>query len=128
MVSSVTDLNQASEDEFNKVPDDFPMPVHMGSIGGAQPKLSAVLYDGIFYAVGTTPPEVYERWILCNDLAEQLTEKSAQSKSGKRAHMSETEILEQYFSRLIATKWTSVPEARWIIQKVAATLNWKISF
>lgn len=120
-------LSDVAGCEYN-VPNDFPKPVYMGAVGGAQPKLLAVLYEGRFYEPGATPPEVYERWLMCKDLAEQLIEKSVLSKSGKRAHMSESEILEQYYTRLLATNWTSKEEARWIIKEVAAELNWQISF
>lgn len=122
------DINENSAYEFNKVPEDFPRSMHIGSVGGAQPKFLAALYQGKFYEHGTTPPEVYERWVVCVDLAEQLSEKALKSKAGKRAHMSEAEILQQYFDRLLATKWTSDAEAHWIIRKVASTLDWKFPF
>ncbi|MDN4039298.1 hypothetical protein [Massilia sp. YIM B02443] len=117
-----------TQDDNFEVPGDFPKPVHLGAVGGAQPKFLAVMYQGRFYEPGATPPEVYERWLMCNDLAEQLVKKSLLSKAGKRAHMSETEILEQYFIRLLATNWTSNEEARWIINKVASELDWQICF
>jgi len=119
--------NDVAGGEF-AVPSDFPKRVHMGAVGGAQPKFLAVLYEGRYYQPGATPPEMYERWLLCKDLAKQLSEKSVSSKTGKRAHMSESEILEQYFTRLLATNWTSHEEARWIIKHIAKELNWEITF
>lgn len=41
-------------------------------------------------------------------------------------HMSKLEILDQYLSRLIATKWTSEAEARYIIRRAAKILNWPV--
>ena len=38
--------------------------------------------------------------------------------------MTEGEILEQYYTRLVETEWTSVNEARWIIRKAAQTIGW----
>lgn len=116
-----------SDDEeanYAQVPADFPRPLHLGAVSGAQPKLLMVKYHGRFYSPGCTPPELYERWDVCEDLARQLAEKSLESKAGKRSHMSEIEILDQYLPRLIATRWTSEPEARWVIRRAAAMLGW----
>jgi hypothetical protein len=126
MGSETPDFDTTTIEDWSKVPEDFPRPLHMGAIGGAQPKFLTVKFQGRYYVPGATPPEIYERWILCSDLAEQLTEKSVESKAGKRSHMSEAEILEQYFIRLLHTKWTSEAEARWIITSVARKLNWNI--
>jgi hypothetical protein len=115
-----------SEDDFAQVPPDFPRPTHYGTVGGAQPKLLMTQYDGRFYSPGCTPPEIWTRWDACEDLAKQISAKSVESKAGKRSHMSELEILEQYLPRLISTKWTSEDEARWVIRRVAAILGWPV--
>lgn len=83
-------------------------------------------YNGRFYIPGCTSPEIYERWDVCEDLARQLPAKSFESKAGKRSHVSELEILDQYLPRLIATKWTSEDEARWVIRRAAAILGWQV--
>jgi hypothetical protein len=117
------------EDEgakYAQVPPDFPRPMHLGAVSGAQPKLLMTRYNGRFYIPGCTPPELYERWDICEDLARQLAQKSLESKAGKRAHMTEAEILDQYLPRLIATKWASEAEARWIIRRSAEMLSWPI--
>jgi len=108
------------------VPPDFPRPIHTGAVPGAQPKLLAVLHNGKFFSPGATPPEVHERWLICCDLAQQLAGKALASKAGKRSHLSEGVILEQYLQRLIGTKWTSETEAYWIISKVAEELKWDV--
>lgn len=112
--------------KFEQVPTDFPRPVHQGAVAGAHPKLLLTSYNGRFYSPGCTPPELFRRWDACEDLARQLAEKSLESKAGKRSHMSEVEILDQYLPRLIATRWTSEPEARWVIRRVAAMLGWAV--
>lgn len=112
------------EAKYAQVPVDFPRPLHLGAVSGAQPKLLMVKYQGRFYSPGCTPAELYERWDVCEDLARQLAEKSLESKAGKRSHMSQTEILDQYLPRLIATRWASEPEARWVIRRVATMLDW----
>lgn len=121
--ASMPDCNEA---KYAEVPADFPRPAHAGAIGGAQPKLLATEYKGQFYSPGCTPPELYARWDTCEDLARQLSAKSLESKAGKRAHMSEIDILDQYLPRLIAQKWTSEAEARWVLRRTAAMLRWPV--
>lgn len=113
-------------EQYAQVPADFPRPVHLGAVSGAQPKLLMTEYKGRFYSPGGTPPEIFARWDMCEDLARQMSAKSLESKAGKRSHMSEIEILGQYLPRLIATRWTSEDEARWVIRRVAALLDWPI--
>ncbi|MBB3222056.1 hypothetical protein [Pseudoduganella umbonata] len=111
---------------YDHVPTDFPLPAYWGAIPGAQPKLIMTKYNGRFYSPGCTPPEIFKRWSACEEIAKQLAKKSIESKIGKRAHMSELEILGQYLPRLIATKLTSEEEACWIIRRVAAILGWPV--
>jgi hypothetical protein len=120
------DIDKRDDGQFAQVPEDFPTPHYPGAVGGAQPKLLLTTYKGRLYMSGSTPPEIFQRWDRCEDLARQLSAKSLESKAGKRSHMSEPEILAQYLPRLIATKWTSEAEARWIIRRVAAMLNWPV--
>lgn len=106
------------------IPSDFPRPQHFGAVGGAQPKFLAVQYEGKLYAPGCTPPELFSRWDICEDLARQLVVKSMESKAGKRSHMSESEILDQYCLRLMKTGWGSDDEMKWVIRRAAAQLGW----
>lgn len=111
------------ETEF-MVPDEFPRERISGAVPGAQPKYLATLYKGRYYLSGCTPPELYDRWCVCEDLAAQLSVKSLASKAGKRSHMTESEILHQYYERLVETSWTSRDEARWIMRRVAQQIGW----
>lgn len=120
------EMQDDDDARFAQVPADFPRPSYAGAVAGAQPKLLLTQYKGRFYLPGCTPPALYERWDICEDLARHLAEKSLESKAGKRAHMSEVEILDQYLPRLIATQWTSEAEARWVIRRTAEKLRWPI--
>lgn len=123
-----SERNFGKEDERDEnVPDDFPRVRITGAIPGIQPKFLATLYDGRYYLSGCTPPEVFERWCICKDLVAQLYAKSLETKIGKRAHMTEESILDQYYNRLVETRWTSVAESRWIMQRVAELLGWNVS-
>ncbi|MCH8618041.1 hypothetical protein [Undibacterium sp. TS12] len=110
--------------KFGEVPADFPMTALLGAISGAQAKQLLTEYEGKFYSPGTSPPERFQRWDICEDLARQFSEKSLESKAGKRAHMSETEILQQYYARLLKTGWVSDAEGVWVIHRVSAILSW----
>jgi hypothetical protein len=123
--NSPTSDNDGSPD-YSKVPADFPRPEVHGAVSGFHPKLLLMQYEGRFYAPGCTPPELYLRWDACEDLANKLAAKALDSKRGKRMHMSKLEILDQYLPRLIATKWTSEAEARYIIRRAGQILNWPI--
>lgn len=117
-------VNGNLDDYSGMIPDDFPRTPVMGALPGAQPKFLATLYNGRYYLNGCTPPEIFERWRICENVATQLSVKLLKSKQGKRSHMTEGEILEQYYTRLVETEWTSVNEARWIIRKAAQTIGW----
>lgn len=108
------------------VPDDFPRPRVASSVAGFHPKLALVAYHGKFYLPGATPPELFSRWEVCEDLAVQLVPKCRESKAGKRSHMAETEILDQYLPRLLKTGWGSEDEMRWVVRRAADLLGWPV--
>lgn len=108
------------------IPDDFPRPVHAGAVGGFQDKLLLVKYDGKFYAPGCTPPQLHQRWDVCEDLARQFVDKCRETKAGKRAGMSEIEILEQYLQRSLKMGWGSPEEMQWVFRRTASILGWPV--
>lgn len=108
------------------VPGNFPQPKMTGAVPGFQPKLLAVKYEGRFYAPGATPPERWERWNNCEALALQFVEKCRRNQTGKYAHLSQVEILEQYCTRVLQTDWGSDDELRWVIRRTAELLGWPI--
>lgn len=112
--------------DYTKVPDDFPRPISFGAVPGTQPKFLATTYEGKFYLVGCSPPELYERWQMCEEIAHDLAIKSRDSMVGKHSAINEGAILERYFLRLLQANWTSEAETRWIIQRAAQILNWPV--
>lgn len=114
------------EEELGKLPADVPRPPHLGAVLGAQPKLLLTKFESRFYLPDCTPPDLQERWDTYGDLAQQLMVKSGKSKVGKRADMTEVEILDQYLLSLITMTWTSETEAKWVIRRVGELLNWPI--
>lgn len=123
----VTEQSSAEDDDrYAQVPPDFPRPVHLGSVPGAQVKFLMVQYQGRFYSPGCTPPELWERWDICEDLAQQFCRKCIDNKAGRRSHMTEVEILDQYLVRLLKTGWGSDAEMRWVIRRAAELAAWPV--
>ncbi len=110
--------------EYAKVPADFPRPGHNAAVAGFQPKLALTEYGGRYYPAGATPAEVWSRWDVCEDLAQQMVDKSRESKAGKRREMAERDILDQYLTRLLETGWVSAAEGRWVMRRAAGILEW----
>lgn len=108
------------------VPDDFPRPEMASGLAGAQPKISAVMFEGKFYVPGGTPPERLASWEGCEDLAKQFAEKCRRNEKGKYEHLSRTEILAQYCDRLLQTDFGSAAEMRWVIRRTAELLSWPV--
>lgn len=106
------------------IPPDFPRPNSVAAIGGAGPKLLLSMEDGRYYSKDSTPSAMRERWLKCEDLAIQFAGASRKTKAEKRSHMSQQDILDQYFNRLIIAGWTSNDEAKWIIRRCADILGW----
>lgn len=110
--------------DYHLIPEDFPRAVHHGAVPGSQMKLLVVKFDDKFYAPGETPPERYERWQNCEDLAQHFVIKSMETKAGKRAHMAEVDILDQYLERLLLTGWMSEEDTMWAVKRTAQILHW----
>lgn len=123
-----TELKQNSvvSYDYTLIPEDFPRAVHHGAVPGSQMKLLVVKFNNKFYVPGDTPPERYERWQNCEDLAQQFMIKSIESKADKRAHMTEVEILDQYLERLLLAGWMSKEDTMWALKRTAQMLNWPV--
>jgi hypothetical protein len=107
---------------MRNVPDDFPRDLTPASLPGAQPKLAARLIDGKFL-VGQTDEERFERWDVCEDLAQQLVAK-ARKDAAKYPHRSR-EVTLQRIRRAIEDKgWVRTVEADWLVERLRALLHW----
>lgn len=113
-----------AEQKYELIPKDFPRQDVQSAVAGLQAKLALVSFQGKYYLPGSSPPELFVRWDMCEDMAQKLAIKAVESKGGKRSHMSEVEILAQYLPRLYATGWGSDEEMKWIIRRMAELLHW----
>jgi len=109
---------------FAQVPEDFPRAPIAYSLSGVQEKLALVPFGGRLYQPGTSPPEVCERWDMCEDLAKQLAVRCKEVEHGKYKHIPQAEILGQYLTRLLKTGWGTDDEMKWVVRRTASLLGW----
>jgi hypothetical protein len=104
------------------VPDDFPWETTPASLSGAQPKLAARLIDGKFIG-GQTNDERYQRWEVCEDLAQQLVAK-ARKDAAKYPHHSREVALQRIRRAIEAKGWTERLETEWVMTRLRILLDW----
>ncbi|WP_239482735.1 hypothetical protein [Paraburkholderia sp. C35] len=104
------------------VPEDFPRNVTPASLAGAHPKLAGRLIDGKF-VVGLTEEERFERWDICEDLAQQLVG-VAQKDASKYPERSREMTLECIRRGISGKQWTSVVETDWLMGRLRSLLEW----
>ncbi|MEV4780123.1 hypothetical protein [Burkholderia sp. LMU1-1-1.1] len=107
------------------IPDDFPRGAPVASLPGVQPKL-AVIRDSQsgLYVEMRDSMESAAQYVICEDLAEQLSDKCRRNRASKYAHLSEREILEQLRNRLLKSGWGTTAEMEWTIRRTAEKLGW----
>ena len=104
------------------VPDGFPRDVLSASLPGTQPKLAARLIDGKF-VVGQTDDERFERWEICEDLAQQLVAK-ARKDAAKYPHHSRDVTLQRMRQAIEDKDWVRAVETDWLVERLRALLHW----
>ncbi|SMG39839.1 Protein of unknown function [Paraburkholderia susongensis] len=106
----------------SQVPNDFPWDTTPASLAGAQPKLAGRKIAGRF-VVGLTAPERYQRWEVCEDLAQQLMPKAL--KDAAKFPQNSRDVTLRRIRRAIEGKgWTSVVETDWLMSRLRVLLGW----
>lgn len=66
------DFHKAEDEKRSTtIPANFPSSSYQSSLAGAQPKIAMVEVDGKYYSEGNTPDQQLERYLMCEDLAQQ---------------------------------------------------------
>lgn len=105
-----------------QVPDDFPRDTTPASLAGSTPKLAGRMIDRKF-VVGQTADERYQRWDLCEDLAQQLI--AIAHKDAAKFPQHTRDVTLQRVRRGIEGKgWTSVVETDWLMERLRILLGW----
>ncbi len=107
-------------DETEKAPVDFPRSETPGAVSGAQPKLLLTKVGDRFVA-GFTEDEIYRRWLVCEDLVQQIV-----TKTGKRMREGRINDLNDYVNKLqvwleaqVWEGWSvTSAEARWMRDRI----------
>jgi hypothetical protein len=114
---------------FAEVPTDYPYRLPHGAVSGYQPKLLLTSSsDGKFYSPGNAPEESWHDWRYSVTLVSAMAEKCLESKAGKRAHLSQEEIILQYYERAVAAggRYGTKEQLKWTFAKVAECLAWPL--
>lgn len=109
------------------IPDDFPHGGLATAIAGVQPKLAARLVDGR-YVVGETEEERLERYLICEDLAMQLSG-YCRRKASENPSWTTDVVLERTRkgsdARITSGQWDiSLAEMDWVMLRCKALLEW----
>ncbi|WP_115665645.1 hypothetical protein [Cupriavidus taiwanensis] len=103
------------------VPEDFPRVVIPAVVTGAQPKICVREIDGR-YVAGQTEEERYERWDICEDLAQQLLSVAQKDATGHPEHSTE-ETLRRVRISVERKGWVSEAELDWLIGRLGTLLG-----
>lgn len=106
-----------------QIPSNFPRDTTPASLAGSQPKLSLRKIAGKF-VVGLTAAERFERWDLCEDLAQQLVPKTLKDAS-KYPQNSREATLRRMRRAIDGKRWLSVVETDWMMERLRVLLGWK---
>lgn len=106
---------------LNDVPEDFPRIAIPSVVTGVQPKIGAREIDGR-YVAGQTEAERYERWDICEDLAQQLLF-VAQTDQAKYPGHSREKTLQRVRISVSQKGWCSDAELDWLIGRLGKLLQ-----
>lgn len=122
-------LNMSDKPNYAEVPDDYPYSPARGAVSGYQPKLLLTSSaDGKFYSTGNAPHERWHDWNYSTTLASAMAQKCLESKTGKRAHMTEADIILQYYLRAVNSngRYGTEEQLKWTFTQVARGLGWPL--
>jgi hypothetical protein len=109
---------------FQQVPPNFPRP-NIRTIG-LQPLFSAVAFEGRYFPPGCTPPEIFERWNMFEEAANELAEKAYADDISLCSGMSKAEILLNYLGQLYLANCFSQKELLWLGRRAASLIGCEI--
>ena len=107
------------------IPPDFPSNNYSSSLSGAQPKMALVEVDGKYYAEGNTPDQQRERYLICEDLAEQGSAYCKRKIEEGVVPDCSAALLRMY-TGIKDKGWCTDAQYRWIGRRVAALNNWTV--
>lgn len=115
--------------DYAAVPEDYPSASKPGAVSGAHPKLLLTSSsDGKLYSTGAAPEVRWHDWQYSKSMVSAMIGKCIESKLGKRSHLSESEIILQYYQRALKTngRYGTKEQLQWTFTQVAAALGWPL--
>jgi hypothetical protein len=114
--------------DYGDVPADYPHAAISSSLAGAHPKLALVEFAGKYYIPGDTPEERLHDWLYSESMVQHFLAKCPETKRERRSHMSEVEIIAQYFERAVAAggHYGTDAQLQWTFRRVAQLLGWPV--
>jgi len=106
---------------LNDVPEDFPRITIPAVVTGVQPKIGVREIDGRYIA-GQTEEERYERWDICEDLAQQLLP-VARKDEAEHPENAREKTLRRVRISVSQKGWCSEDELDWLIRRLGALLQ-----
>lgn len=107
------------------IPTNFPSNIYQSSLAGAQPKIAMVEVDGKYYSEGNTPDQQLERYLMCEDLAQQGSV-YCNRKIGEGAVADGSAALLRMYTGLQNKGWCTSEQVQWIGRRVAALNKWPV--
>ncbi|NYH18783.1 hypothetical protein [Paraburkholderia bryophila] len=102
-----------------EMPDDFPRETMAAALPGVQIKLGVRLINGQY--VAETAEERYERWLVCEDLAQQLVA-VARKDEGTHPGQTRDRTLEHVRVSVARKRWGSPAELDWLMRRLCTLL------
>lgn len=106
---------------LNDVPEDFPRVAIPAAVTGVQPKIAVREIDGR-YVAGQTEEERWERWDICEDLAQQLLHVARRDEAEHPGQKREMTLRRVRIS-VSQKRWCSEDELDWLIGRLAVLLQ-----
>lgn len=106
---------------LDDVPADFPRDTVLASVPGVQPKLCVRLSSDVYRST-LTDDDRCERWLVCEDLAQQLV-RVAQMDAAAHPEHSREQTLERLKTAIAIKRWVSDRELDWLIRRLQTLLS-----
>lgn len=110
-------------EKVSSIPLDFPNNNYQSAIAGAQSKLAMILIDGKYYPEGNTPDQQLERYLICEDLAQQGLAYCIRKMADGTVVDPHAALL-RFYSGLLSKNWCTPAQKNWIVYRVAELGNW----
>lgn len=123
-MTGVSNSHNSSQSRYAAIPANFPRPNF--EVTGLQPLFSTVAYDRTYYPPGCTPPQLYERWMTFEEIAQALSKSVAADRRAQGPDSQRAKVLGHFLQKLVKADIGSVEELRWVGCRAGLLLGFKV--